>query len=124
MSVHMKKHLTEIMIDGEKFPIEKKQKAIVLSLVREFSGSLLGRKNAVGLHEAFGDLLGKRPRGAINLKAARYKMNISQGDLAKKVGIAQTNISQYENGSRKITENTAKKFAKVLDVNFKIFLKD
>ena len=123
MSVHMKKHLTKIFIDGETFPIEKKQKKIILELIKEFSGSIIGRKNSVGIDDAFGDLLKKRSKGAINLKASRERLNISQKELAQQTGIIQSNISQYENGQRKITEAVAKRFANILGVNFKIYLK-
>jgi DNA-binding XRE family transcriptional regulator len=123
MSVHTKKLLTEITVDGEVFPIEKKQKKIILELLKEFSGRLIGKKGRIGINDAFGDLLEKRPRGAINLKASRERLNISQKELAEKTGIIQNNISQYENGKRKITETVAKRFAKALYTNYKIYLK-
>ena len=77
----------------------------------------------MGIDEAFGDLLKERPKGAINLRASRERQNISQKELSEKTNIIQSNISLYENGQRKITESIAKRFAKVLNTNFKIYLK-
>jgi transcriptional regulator with XRE-family HTH domain len=47
---------------------------------------------------------------------------MSQKELSELTGISVPNISAYENGSRKISEATAKKLAKALKTSSKRFL--
>jgi len=51
------------------------------------------------------------------LSAARLKANLSQLQLADKLGIRQSMISDYERGKRRLTPDMAKRFAKTLNVN-------
>ena len=115
MSVHMKKHLTELEIEGKKIKIAKKDKVIILSLVDSLKydnikNFLIQSENILIANRK------DRPRGAIYLKSLRLRMNISQEELSKKTKISITNISAYENGRRKITENIAKRFAEKLNI--------
>jgi DNA-binding transcriptional regulator YiaG len=118
MSVHMKKHLTNIEIDGKKYIMPVKRKKIILTLVKEFSS----QEEIVDSENILKKIAKGRPKGAIALRGARVKTNVSQKELSKKTGVDVANISKYENGTRLISEKMAKKFAKVLNVSFKIFL--
>ena len=62
-----------------------------------------------------------RPEWAVCLRASRFKNSISQRELSKKSGIPITTISKYENGERKVSIMQAKKLAKALKTNYKIF---
>ena len=121
MSVHMKKHLTNIEIDGKQYTMPEKRKKIILSLVKEFSSDDVSGDN-IDSEDVFKDLYQDRPKGAVHLRGARAKENMSQKELEKLTGISATNISKYENGSRAITGPIAKKFAKALKINFKSLL--
>lgn len=113
MSVHMKKHLTELKIEGKKVKMTEKDKTTILSLVEslKYDEDFLIPSEKVLLKSRK-----KRPRGAIYLKSLRMKKNISQQELFKKTKISVTNISAYENGRRKITENVAKRLAEKLNL--------
>ena len=63
-----------------------------------------------------------RPEWAVCLRAARYKNSLSQRELSKKSRIPITTISKYENGEREISITQAKKLAKALNTNYKIFI--
>ena len=63
-----------------------------------------------------------RPEWAVCLRAARYKKSLSQKELSKKSQIPITAISKYENGEREISITQAKKLAKALSTNYKVFL--
>lgn len=52
----------------------------------------------------------------MTLKQLRVKKGLSQIELGNKVGLKQTTISQYENGSRKPPLPMAKKLADALEV--------
>ena len=68
------------------------------------------------------DLTQKYTEAGVALKGARTKENLSQSELAEKLGISQSHISDMEHGRRTIGKNMAKRLAKVLNVGYKIFL--
>lgn len=55
------------------------------------------------------------------LRDLRKRKNMSQADLAKKLGITVTTISRYERGQRKIPVEKAKRLGEILEVNWIIF---
>lgn len=57
------------------------------------------------------------------LKIKREELGYTQESFAKKVGIAKTTYSSYEQGHRNPTVQTAKKMAKILNVSWTLFLK-
>lgn len=50
------------------------------------------------------------------LSAARLKANLSQSQLAEKLGIRQNMISDYERGTRRLTPDMAKRIAETLKI--------
>lgn len=50
------------------------------------------------------------------LSAARLKANLSQSQLAEKLGIRQNMISDYERGKRRLTPDMARRIAKTLNI--------
>jgi len=50
------------------------------------------------------------------LEAARLKAGLKQSELAKKIGIKQNMVSDYENGRRKLTPDMVTRISKVLDI--------
>ena len=50
------------------------------------------------------------------LSAARLKADFSQAELAKKLGIRQNMISDYERGKRRLTPGMAKRIAQTLNI--------
>lgn len=47
------------------------------------------------------------------IRLLRKMMNLSQGDLAKKMGVAQNTISNWENGNRKVDTESLKILAEI-----------
>ena len=58
----------------------------------------------------------------VSLRASRAKENLTQKQLAELVGIPQRHISEMENGKRPIGKEMAKRFGKVLNISYKVFL--
>lgn len=58
----------------------------------------------------------------MTLKECREKRGLSQTELAVRVGLKQTTISQYENGSRKPKLSMAKKLASILGITLDEFV--
>jgi ribosome-binding protein aMBF1 (putative translation factor) len=50
------------------------------------------------------------------LSAARLKANLSQAQLAAKLGVRQNMISDYERGKRRLTPAMANRIAKTLNI--------
>lgn len=61
--------------------------------------------------EAKADLMGK------NIVRIRRKNNMTQAELAKKLGVSQSAVNQWENGQRKAKLETVIKMSKVLFCN-------
>lgn len=58
----------------------------------------------------------------LSLKGARLKERYTQAHLAKLLNIRQEELSKMERGKRRITDEMAKKIAKILKVDYRIFL--
>ena len=56
------------------------------------------------------------------LRGARYREELTQAKLAEKIGVKRQHISEMENNKRPIGKAMAKRLAKALNVNYKIFL--
>lgn len=70
--------------------------------------------------EVFPDLVDKGK--TIALRAYRTREDLTQRELAEKVGIPQRHISEMETGKRPIGKENAKKLAKVLNADYRMFL--
>ena len=52
----------------------------------------------------------------------RKREALTQKDLAHLVGVSQTHISEMEHGKRPIGKDMARRLAKALKVNYRVFL--
>jgi DNA-binding XRE family transcriptional regulator len=60
--------------------------------------------------------------GSVALRGARKREALTQKELAHLVGISQAHISAMEHGKRPIGKDLAKRLAKALKVNYRVFL--
>lgn len=70
--------------------------------------------------EVFPDLIGKEK--TITLRAYRNREDLTQRDLAERVGIPHRHISEMENGKRVIGKEMAKRLAEVLGADYRALL--
>lgn len=56
------------------------------------------------------------------MAGARGKEGLTQRELARRIGVPQRHISEMERGKRPIGKEMAKKLAKVLSVDYRVFL--
>ena len=68
------------------------------------------------------DLIDKYSEPGVMLRGARAKESLTQSELARRLGIPQSNISEMESGRRPIGKAMAKRLAKVLNVGYRVFL--
>ncbi|WP_419783918.1 helix-turn-helix transcriptional regulator [Maridesulfovibrio sp.] len=67
------------------------------------------------------EVLGESSAGRL-LRGARYKEELTQQQLADKIGIARRHISEMENDKRPIGKAMAKRLGEALNVGYKVFL--
>lgn len=60
--------------------------------------------------------------GGTALRGARVKEGLTQVELSLRAGIPQRHISEMEHGKRSIGKETARRLAKALNVDYRIFL--
>ena len=92
----------------------------VVRLLQDFE--VKDKEESIPWRNAVTDLIEKYSEAGAALKGARAKEAISQSDLAEKLGIPQSHISDMEHGRRTIGKNMAKRLAKALNVGYKVFL--
>ncbi|MEW6379903.1 MAG: helix-turn-helix transcriptional regulator [bacterium] len=59
---------------------------------------------------------------SLALQGARHRESLTQKELARLIGISQTHISEMEHGKRPIGKEMAKRLAKALHVDYRVFL--
>jgi len=72
---------------------------------------------SVSLEEIFPDL-----HAGSAICGLRYREEMTQAQLAKKIGVSSRHVSEMENGRRRIDKETAKRLAKILNTTYKVFL--
>ncbi|WP_218043361.1 helix-turn-helix domain-containing protein [Oryzomonas rubra] len=90
--------------------------------VRRFAVSLglSDLEDTIDYRDAFPEFSGKEPQIAV--KAYRMREGLTQEELAKLAEIPRRHISDMENGRRPIGKENARKLAKVLNVDYRMFL--
>lgn len=81
-----------------------------------------GDDAAITLDEFFTKHFPGQIEAAVYLRGIRYREDLTQKQLADQTGIPQRHISEMENGRRPIGKERAKKLAKVLNADYRIFL--
>ena len=122
MSVPMKRPHTETVIIGqERFQVPRQTAKAVLVLLKSAAekptDTMLAEES-----EIIRKLDNKYSQAGACLQGARVKEGLSQVELAKTLGISQTNLSKMELGKRAIGKKMAQRIAKILNVDYRIFL--
>ena len=109
----VKKPHTELSIHGER--VEE----IVAWIRKKYNVSILSADDAeaaVPVEETeFWKEMEKNRVGNL-LSGARLRARLTQGQLAKKLGIRQNMVSDYERGRRRLSSGMAQRFSTVLHV--------
>lgn len=122
MSVAMKKPLTEVQIRvGNKMlqfrHVPSKQIKPILVLLEGYEEpSVSWRESAKNRMNTAGG------EAAYMLQNARKMAEMTQIQLADKLGMPQGNISQIESGKRVVGKALAKRLAKIFNLDYRVFL--
>ncbi len=79
------------------------------------------KQDSVPWREVFSDFEDEEIPAAC-LKAARVREDMAQQELGERSGVDQGHISAMENGKRTINLESAKKLAKALNTDYRVFL--
>ena len=74
------------------------------------------------IEEVFGKHFPGQTEAAVYLRGIRYREDLTQDQLAAQTGIHRRHLSVMENGKRTIGKGNAKKLAKVLNADYRMFL--
>ncbi len=120
MSAHMKKHHTE------KENFLRIQHA---GIVYQFPIAIAAKyritesdESSVASASLFKTINEKYTKPGALLRGLRIRENLTQVELAEQLVVTQSDISQMENGTRKIGRKVALRLAKLFDVNYRSFL--
>lgn len=128
MSVLTKKHPTdkvEILINQgrvRRWVGPKSKLRLVRDLLSELDFKPVEIEKGVSWRELVKEGIKENGEPGLMLQGARHKEELTQVQLAKKLGMPQSHISAMENGSRPIGKVMAKRLAKVFKMDYRVFL--
>ena len=101
--------------------IVPKDKALgVVNLLSDFE--VKEREESIPWREAFKELHEKYSEAGATLQGARLKENLTQAELAERLKVTQADISNMEHGRRPIGKKMAQRLAKILNIDYRVFL--
>jgi DNA-binding XRE family transcriptional regulator len=123
MLVAAKKHLTEISFGARKpqiFLVPTAKAHGILRLIEEYRVD--NDDELVDAQDSFKDLNKKYTKAGALLQGFRLRDEMTQTQLAKKLGTSQPAVAAMESGDRPIGKTTAKKLGKIFDTDYRNFL--
>lgn len=128
MSEHMKKphtnNLIEITIHDEsntKFLLPRKSVKELFEFLKPFQVSF-NEDELIPADEVFKNLHRKYGKVGATIRGFRSRDGMTQIELAKKLNIRQSHISQMEHGKRGIGKKMAQKLGKLFNTHYQLFL--
>ncbi|MGE4233892.1 MAG: helix-turn-helix domain-containing protein [Bacteriovoracia bacterium] len=123
MSVAAKTRLIKIEIsEGKKtklYLVPKEAAQAVETILNQLDESDEGSIPATDL---FPDLADAKKTPGIALQGIRLRLNLTQKEMAEKIGVTQGDLSKMEKGERPIGKKLAMRIGKALQVDYRRFL--
>jgi len=110
----------EVRFRGSRANVIKLRRMAQALKVKDLTEWELDEKEFYDIEEVSPELAWNR--GGVCIRGGRGKEGLTQKQLAEMTGIAQHHISEMENGKRPIGKETAKKLAKALNIDYRVFL--
>jgi DNA-binding XRE family transcriptional regulator len=109
---------------GQKYPrlfvVPKDKAQGVVQLLKEYE--VRSEDEKIPSDFVFKELYEKYGKGGVVLQGLRESAGLTQAELAEKIGIRQTDVSQMEHEKRTIGKAMAIRLAKVLKTDYRVFL--
>ncbi len=84
--------------------------------------SIAPEEKSVSWREAFKEGIDEFTEAGMVLAGSRCKEGLTQKELAEKLGVKQHHISEMEHGKRSIGKAMAHRLAKILKMDYRLFL--
>ena len=79
-------------------------------------------RTSIPWREVFEEEISKYGEGGLVLRGLRTREDLTQRQLAELIGVSPHHISEMENNKRPIGKEMAKRLAKALNANYRVFL--
>jgi DNA-binding XRE family transcriptional regulator len=120
MSVPMKMPRTNqvaISISNKRFIVSAPRAAAILELIHEYQV-----EENIPADEVLGDVYRKYGKTGSVIRGFRAREDMTQIQLARKLGVTQGDLSKMENGKRPIGKEMARRLAKVFSTDCRVFI--
>ncbi len=117
MSEHMRKHHTE----HDDF-VRMRHAGVAYQFPSRVAEKYRLPKQSVSAADVFADINKKYTKPGALLRGIRIREDLTQVEMAKKIKVTQSDISQMENGTRGIGRTIARRLEELFGVDYKSFL--
>jgi DNA-binding XRE family transcriptional regulator len=120
MKTYRTKNKVQIIIEGKKrslFLVSEEKAQSVESLLSDYR-----MEDFIPAEQVLRDVHMEYGKTGSVLRGFRIRDELSQAELADKLGCPQPWISGWENGTRSLGKKMAQKLAKVFKTNYRVFL--
>lgn len=128
MSVPMKKPRIsapeeELLVvrSNRRFRLPREKARTLLKLIQEYEVEA-DDEALIPADEVFRDVHKKYGKAGSLLRGLRAREELTQVELAEKLGVPQTDVSQIETGKRPIGKKMAERIAKIFKMDYRVFL--
>jgi len=118
MSAHTRKHPTK----HKGKLIRMYHENAVYDIPQKVAEKYRVKTRSVPASKVFASINKKYTKPGALLRGIRAREGLTQNDLARMIKVTQSDISQMENGVRKIGRTIAKRIEKLFDVSYRSFL--
>lgn len=118
----MLEHTKKLHTDRQNAVIELHHGSTLYKIPAKIAEKYRVTEQAVSADALFASLDKKYTKPGALLKGIRIRENLTQAKMAEILDITQSDVSQMENGIRKIGRNIAKRIENEFDVDYKSFL--
>lgn len=119
MSAHTRKHHTKHDNDV----IRMYHAGVLYQIPKEVAEKYRADEDeSISADVVFANVNKKYTKPGALLRGIRIREGLTQAEMAKKIKVTQSDISQMENGSRSIGRKIAQRIEKLFDVDYRSFL--
>jgi DNA-binding XRE family transcriptional regulator len=118
MSEHMRKHPTR----GRNTTLCMHHAGIMYRIPIEVAERYRIKSDSISAERVFAEIDAKYSKPGALLRGIRAREDLTQSDMARKLKVTQSDISQMENGRRKVGRKIAQRIEKLFGTPYRSFL--
>ena len=121
MSEHINKHLIRIKTNANDY-IRIRYAGVWYQIPTRIVEKYRAPEKNIDAKSIFADINKKYTKPGALLRGIRIRENMTQTEIAAKLKVTQSDISQFEHGVRHIGRKIAQRIEKLFNVNYRAFL--